>query len=282
MTIFDRTFHLPPSFTSKTFEEQLGELEEFWESENPRVGESGATGWAAWVESGKPEYSSQALPAREPFASAASDPYRRWSQAETHADRVLQPPLRSTDSESEDDPYATVLFSDIRSFLTSLHSIRSKQIFRLIWLSFLGLHVPGLQTSLSSNPSENVDDRWCVTHLASQSYLSSIFPSNSNMHRTTADSHAGVLIGKEEEYTNGFGPVRSWSYRLVGPLDWCGDKSIMWTREDIQGVDQDLVRRIFKHCRLDDDDVEWDILALAFEAVDSVKRSVFDNAFSSF
>jgi hypothetical protein len=51
----------------------------------------------------------------------------------------------------------------------------------------------------------------------------------------------------------------------------------MWTKEDIAGVDVEFVRTMFDQCRLGDDDVEWDLLTLAFEAAIDVKRQVYLN-----
>jgi hypothetical protein len=48
----------------------------------------------------------------------------------------------------------------------------------------------------------------------------------------------------------------------------------MWTKEDVAGVDVSFVRKVFEQCRMGDDDVEWDVLALAFEAAIDVKRQV--------
>src|SRR6266403_991951 len=42
----------------------------------------------------------------------------------------------------------------------------------------------------------------------------------------------------------------------------------------IAGVDVEFVRTVFDQCRMGDDDVEWDLLTLAFEAAVDVKRYV--------
>lgn len=272
------TFHLPSSLAGLPLDAQTSALEEFWESEVPRIGEANAHGWASWLAAGQPEYnppaSSQNSQTSTP--STKSDPFRRWAQGEVSADKVLRPPLRSTDPEADDDPYATILFTDIQPFLCSLTSTRAKHTFRLIWLSFLGLHVPGLERSFSST-SDNLDDRWCENHLTSSYYLSSIYPSITQTRTITAESHAGVLVGPEEVYEDGFGPVKNWGYRVVGPLDSFGrQKWGMWTKEDVQGVNQDFVRRFFEQCGLGQDDVEWDVLALALEAVINIKGYVLE------
>jgi hypothetical protein len=58
-------------------------------------------------------------------------------------------------------------------------------------------------------------------------------------------------------------------------LEWIGkDKWQMWTAVDLQGIDQDFVRSVFKQLRCGSEDYEWDLFALAFEAVLSIKRYI--------
>ena len=49
---------------------------------------------------------------------------------------------KSSDQVADIDPFATVLFSDAR--LSEMRYLVARLAFRLTWLSFLGLHVPGL------------------------------------------------------------------------------------------------------------------------------------------
>ncbi|KAA1468262.1 DUF1740-domain-containing protein [Dentipellis sp. KUC8613] len=279
-------FNVPSSSLRSSFEEQLGALEEYWESEAPRIGESGGSGWASWVAAGKPEHSfAGAVHPPQENVSNIADPYTSWACQEAQSDGTLKPPSRSTEPIADEDPFSTVLFSDVRHFLSAFSSVRARSAFRLVWLSFLGLHVPGLETLLSS--SESTDDRWCEIHLSSGPYLASIYPPAPERRRITGSSYAGVIIGQSEEYSSGFGPVKTWGYRAVGPMDVFGEANwSMWTREDVQGVNVEFVRRVFERCRLgtSGDDTEWDVLNLSFEAVLNVKgalkvsRSLLANA----
>lgn len=245
-------------------------LEDFWDSEFPRVGEPGATGWAAWETSGRPTYQHSNTSPRKLPESRMSDPLSRWATMELIADRSSQLPTRSTDEENDSDPYSTILFSDIRPLLTTLSSPRAKHTFRLAWLCFLGLHIPGFSASLSP---DNSDDRWSYTHLTAPSYISSIFPTEENVRlRITADAQAGVVVGREREYTSAFGPVKGWGYGAVRPLDDIMDGKHMWMDEDARAVHQTLAREVFRQCRLSNEDREWDVLAIAFEAAVNPKR----------
>jgi NRDE-2, necessary for RNA interference len=248
--------------------------------EAPRIGEPGSTGWADWYVAGKPERTSRRAPASASschVAVAASllDPYQRWAQTEVRADEPMRPPIRSTDPDAELDPYATILFSDIRPFLFELTSKRSKGLLRLMWLSHLGLHVPDLEAMAGADD----DDRWAQVRLVSKSYIDTIFPSSTDAQSSAPESHAGILIGREKQYVDSFGPIKNWSHRCIGPLEVSEFRNgearwAMWTREDIAGVDVEFVRTVFDHCRMGDDDLEWDLLTLAFEAAVDVKRQV--------
>ncbi|KAH9064097.1 DUF1740-domain-containing protein [Lactarius vividus] len=272
-------FHCPPAISRLPLEEQISNLEEFWDSEAPRLGEAGSTGWADWYLAGKPEPTLGAVPSDDPISEVVSvppsDPYRRWAQQEMRVDELLQPSLRSTDPGAELDPYATVLFSDIKPFLFALTSNRSKTLFRLVWLSYLGLHVPGLETMAGASD----DDRWIQLRLASKLYMEVIFPHLTDEQSSAPESYAGVLVGKEKHYAKSFGPIKNWTYRCIGPLEASEFRNGtarwgMWTKEDVVGIDVEFVRAVFDQCRLGNDDTEWDILALAFEAAINVKGAV--------
>ncbi|KAI0321133.1 NRDE-2, necessary for RNA interference-domain-containing protein [Amylostereum chailletii] len=265
------TFCIPVSMASTSLDKCLDALEEFWESETHRIGETSAKGWNSWLNAGKPEPGSPSAPSTSQLIGTRlhEDPYRQWAREESLADHILRPPLKSTDADADTDPFAIVLFSDLRPFLFPLTSNRSRTIFRLIWLSFLGLHVPGSTASLSAN-----DDRWAEGHLSSASCISSVFPPSSPAHRVVADAQAGVLIGKEQEYSSGFGPIKHWSYRALGPLDTLNNQWGMWSKQDLAFTNVEFVRNVFIVCRMGMDDAEWDTLALAFEATISIKSAL--------
>lgn len=284
-----RLFKAPQSLHGMPLAVQLDALEEFWDAECSRCGEEGARGWAAWVSAGRPENTPAGPIAKTPPGSKdnESDPYVRWSKQENKADRSSHVPCRSTDETDSEDPYAVILFSDIRELLTLFESASVKRIFRLCWLSFLGLHIPGLNNYIGAQSNSSTDDRWCSTHLTCPAYISAIFPPPAmSKHLITADAHAGVLVGREKEYSGRgpWGPVKEWSRGVLGPLDALGVRFNpgkeaglrgFWTAEDVKDVDAGFARLVFEQCRLGPNDVEWDVLALAFEACTSIKRSVW-------
>lgn len=205
--------------------------------------------------------------------STVQDPYVKWASTELHADRTHVWPSTGLSNNDNADPYATVLFSDIRHFLLPLRSRPAQLMFRLAWLSFAGLHIPGFLESISS--SEYWDDRWFSTRYSTHTFLTSVMPNptNTSQARITADSVAGVLVGRERAYGSAFGPVKSWSKGILHPLADIGGNAVrMWNSRDVAGVDAEYARRIFQCCRIGPEDSEWDVLYLAFEAAHNVQR----------
>ncbi|KAH9947908.1 NRDE-2, necessary for RNA interference-domain-containing protein [Amylocystis lapponica] len=269
------TFRAPSTLVIAPLARQLDALEEFWEAEVPRIGEVGATGWAKWEASGRPLYIPESsVPIAADSTISDADPYTRWAAAETLADQTHQLPTRTLSSGAdESDPYATILFSDLRPLLFLVRSPRAQDALRLIWLAFLGLHVPGF-TATFAGAGESTDDRWTCAHLVTPARLAEIFPAGL-ASRVTADAQAGVLVGREREYASAFGPVRSWGYGVLGPLEGVrGGEWRMWMKEDVSGVDANLVREIFRQCRTRAEDPEWDVLVLAFEAAVNLKGAI--------
>lgn len=257
-------------------ERRLDALEEFWDSEAPRIGEASARAERYWNASPLDDVSTLNQPRKPAPIPTDRDPYRHWAASETLCDRAYQLPTRSFDEAAELDPYATILFSDIRPLLVDLRSTEARSALRRVWLAFLGMHVPGYLSTLTPTPQDCTDDRWAYAHLASPSHLSSLMPSDADnaARRITADAQAGVLIGREREYSSAFGPVKHWGYGVIDPLESIpGTRWTMWGPEDVADVDVGLVREVFTQCRTGDN-IDWDILFLAFEGACNLKAYV--------
>ena len=272
LTSVCRMFYRPLGVSKLPFQVQLDELEEFWVSEVPRIGEAGAKGWSLWY----PAKATQEPPSPPHIPSVPPDldPYRDWARRESHFDTKVLLPSRS--HVETPDPYSTVIFSDVRSMILDVHTHRVKEAFRLAWLSFLGLHVPGFH--LAHSTDFDWDDRWNQEFLTRPTYLSAIFPSDGSKKQLMTNAVAGVVIGREREYGSPFGPVRSWGRGATAPLDLASaqpgksQQRGVWSRNDIVDVDEGIIRRVFPSLRIVKDDVEWDSLALSFElAVDPKK-----------
>lgn len=244
----------------------------------PRVGEAGAKGWAAWARNHK---SGHPLTSTSKPADAITDldPYRQWSAQEIEDDNKLFLPTRSTEDSSESDPYSTVIFADIRILLLSLDSIQAKDAFRLAWLAFIGLHIPGFSISLSTSRDLNWDDRWNCGYLTRPAVFNAIFPNQAEQRPVGADAAAGIVIGPEKMYRNSFGPVQCWGYGVFEALDNSTvkrEKGVsqrgIWSADDVSNLDANFVRQVFEQIRIGNNDYQWDCLTLAFEAAVDVKK----------
>lgn len=93
-------------------------IEEFWESEIPRIGEENAHGWAR-----NGPHRGELPPPRvdKPLSCCSSESLlKSWHDHEHVRFLEARQPARTIDDTVEDDPYRVVLFSDIAPFLLPL------------------------------------------------------------------------------------------------------------------------------------------------------------------
>lgn len=99
----------------------LSQLEVFWDSEVPRVGETNSRGWMSFVQNGEVGDAPDPLqdpPKADPLDS--EDLFHSWLTAEKSWTERPHLPARTTDEVEEDDPYRVVLFSDIKTSMFCL------------------------------------------------------------------------------------------------------------------------------------------------------------------
>jgi len=109
-----------------------------------RIGEEGAEGWEKWYASGKRGISASCGVELTKPNVVQLDPYCQWSFNEIQRNHSSLLLAKSSDQVADIDPFATVLFSDVRPSLFEMRYLAARFAFWLAWLSFLGLHVPGL------------------------------------------------------------------------------------------------------------------------------------------
>ncbi|GAA6058551.1 hypothetical protein JCM10212_006990 [Sporobolomyces blumeae] len=124
----------------KWTDQVIDELEEFWDSEVPRIGEKGAKGWKSATEDDLPPEDATTHPFETSNPDPSARPFETWAAAERTASLDSRP-VRTTDPclDDSDDPFRAVLFDDIRSFLFVVHSPDSKLQLAYAFLTFLGL-----------------------------------------------------------------------------------------------------------------------------------------------
>jgi nuclear exosome regulator NRDE2 len=239
-----RTFNGVPDLASEPLPTRLNALEEFWDAEYPRIGEPSARGWNTWVREGKPEQRLPILSQQPAFedADTVNDDYTRWGVDEARCDATSIMPKYADDA--GDDPYATVLFSDVRHLLVEITTTEAKHAFRIAWLEFLGLHVPGFVRSLDEYSTEKADDdTWSRTHLTRKPYLEQLFPSRTKGKDREWDAYAGTIIAREKTYGSTFGCVKEWGLGVFGVLEGInGGEGRLWEEIDVKGIDKEPVR----------------------------------------
>ncbi|KAH8120222.1 DUF1740-domain-containing protein [Phellopilus nigrolimitatus] len=265
------SFNTPDDVKTFAFEKRVDLLEEFWESEIPRVGETSAKATKETTEEDSLEE------AQRIGEYNSGNPYEIWHFRETESDRCLFIPTR-TSNMNEDDPYSTILFSDIRPFLINLGTTKGLNMFRLIWLSFMGLHIPGLSSALSSSESLS-DDRWADTSLMQPEFLRRLLPTPNARRAITADSFTGVTVGREKVYKTSFDTVRAWTLGTIEPLEGLtvdGEYG-MWRRGYVSESnlgDPNAINLILEQLHQKNGGLHWEILGLAFEASKSETQRV--------
>lgn len=116
------------------------ELENFWDSGSPRIGEAGAFGWKGTADDTQPPVA-QPPTAVKPSLHLDENPFERWAETERLTGASQSFPARPDDPGVDDDidPFRVVLFDDVRDFIFIVHSPDSHLQLAYAFLTFLGL-----------------------------------------------------------------------------------------------------------------------------------------------
>ena len=105
--------------------ERRGDIEDFWQSEVPRIGEEGAQGWKEFDDEDEPESDVRTDPKIPDWCAASTDKFSGWASAERFRAGTSRWPAKTCDETVEDDPYRVILWSDIwnngQGFYFDLH-----------------------------------------------------------------------------------------------------------------------------------------------------------------
>jgi hypothetical protein len=282
-SICSRSYFMPSELRNVSFSDALDALEKFWDSEALRVGEAGAKGWLAWKKNGDEEFI-PGLPISTALAnitnsdSTPPDGYQRWVTIERQSDKDSWLSARDGAEAESGDPYSTIIFSDIRALLfPPISSSTTPDLtLPLVFLQYLGLHIPGLSESLVAESSDSiselsVDTEWSysafhdkpnlVGTLYSIPTLSTSPPCPSilnavHLYEDTSDRHLsssavrpwssveGLIVGKSRQMGQGWGPVKHWSLGACNFLSGHGPRGEgrMWESANLEGVHIDNLR----------------------------------------
>lgn len=163
----DRTFFKPAALrrtvtdatsTRQWQDELLSGLESFWDSDAPRIGEPGATGWEQSHISSSSLLDASITKKKDASPADAQDPFDAWYQREKSVERKLVTAAKASDIEAadDDDPFRVVLFSDLADFLFVITTPSAKLQLAYAALNFLGLpftlQESGTNTPFASDP----------------------------------------------------------------------------------------------------------------------------------
>lgn len=95
---------------------------EFWESEVPRIGDTGAKGFRHYIEIDGTGEAAEPVKASSVGSSPSRDVYNAWAYLEKSRSQEANMPARTMDDGTDDDPFRVVMYSDISPFLFMIPS----------------------------------------------------------------------------------------------------------------------------------------------------------------
>ncbi|ODO05840.1 hypothetical protein I350_04901 [Cryptococcus amylolentus CBS 6273] len=273
----DHLRHQPhPSQREAWFTSVTSTFEEFWDSEAPRIGEPGSTGWRNTPANTPPPPS---VP-RDPLVYKSEDPYERWLETELRAETLFARPGRATDldDELEDDPFHIVVFSDLSPFLFPIFSPEVRLQLIYAFLTFLGL--PFTPPGVPSTSPANVDPHFQWLLAANQRARMSFWPPKPSVKRIHWQTVAGEPMDPERplSISSPFScPVKNWAQtrstlfaKSTGSGAWFRDLE----RIDLEGVDVEVVREVFRIMGPLVPDPGFTLAGFAVEAALSPKNAI--------
>ncbi|PVG04525.1 DUF1740-domain-containing protein [Serendipita vermifera] len=274
----------PEILASLPLNARIDRLEEFWESEMPRIGEKNAAGWAMWEKRGRPEPEEDFLDSLRDLVgfSISDDPYQLWFRRESACDLIGAISTRSF-NEDQQDPFTTILFNDIREFLSDIRSDNARSFLRLAFLCFNGLNIPGLNRANGWDASPQymqlLQDSWMLSGRGGwMSRVEDLFPPVEKDRLLTWESHAGVTIAAEKPRPSSFSPVKDWSYTrpfLEGIGKEC--KYRAWETDDVYNIDLSRIQLILQQLQVLGEAVKWEEMSVALSASSDMKGTIKDS-----
>ncbi|KAJ3233272.1 hypothetical protein HDU81_002366 [Chytriomyces hyalinus] len=267
----------PAAFETMDFEQRVDMFEEFWESECARVGEKGATGWKNNVlgAQGVPGYA----PARvESIGPDSADEYAAWFLKESESSFMNWAPQRSiraqhvsemgkgSEEEDEDDmdPFATIIFEDVRPFLFPLTNPTLKAQLVANFSNVLNCQMNATQSSSRVGAASAAMYR---THLMNTVLLTNFFPPNATAAAESNEQQDGPK-------SNSVFPIKSFPLCISNIFNTSrANSASIFDSIQVSAIHEagygrlDFVKNLVSQCRgLDElDDIALPLL-LSFEA----------------
>ncbi|CAM0137619.1 unnamed protein product [Umbelopsis sp. WA50703] len=260
-----------------TFDEMLMEFEMFWDSEVPRFGEQGATGWQEFYRAKSNGESSENIPeAYETSDNEAGVGFDDWASVERRKDRSRRTPLRISNTQAEDideDPYVIVMFDDIRKLMFRLKTQQNLQ--HLMYTFFTFLNLPYIPPQISTN-TPFTTDTFTHNHLAGSGLSQKFWPNKPLRNQRLITYVGGIPMEPEKQagIANPFG-LPSCSFPIgvdelfARPNTWftCTPQLRLESDTDIP-----FARNAFEQLLNVTDDQHLRLCYLSFESNLSMKR----------
>jgi NRDE-2, necessary for RNA interference len=233
--------------SSLPVEQSIHSLEDFWDSEAPRIGEAGARGWSSGsVQPPQPTEDPEMPPIN------SKNLWDSWYLAEKNAAVRASLPARTLDTTSAEDPYRVILFSDIRDFFFQMSSDDSFHALLDALLCFSGL--PLISGSSATFRWRN-DPFLCPTTATTMSNPSggtlAVIPFSGISDPSTLFTTPGPF--QAISVANGVSQLRLWPHRVVEQLamakpqeEALGSYAIALTLQHSPSAAPKLAKRLIK------------------------------------
>lgn len=129
----------PVNLSNHSFIDLLDELEQFWDGDEPRFGETGGKGWCNTNTSSLSKTIFNLKTEGNVQVEDIGDPYKSWYFRELQLQFGSWLPQR--DDVDLNDPFRTVLFDDVRGTLFEIKSMGAKQNLIRAMMKFLGCSI---------------------------------------------------------------------------------------------------------------------------------------------
>ncbi|KAK3703011.1 hypothetical protein LTR37_014741 [Vermiconidia calcicola] len=142
---------------------EMEALEDFWESDVPRIGEEGAKGWDYYYAHGAEGVVRQSTAPAEEGIERGSNAFSRFAQQEATLVQKMHLPAAVADEEI-DDPFQYVMFSDLKEVVECLclsgdgETLLPKRGVMDAWLCFIGM--PLLPYDEADSDHEDPSTSW--------------------------------------------------------------------------------------------------------------------------
>ncbi|KAM3070323.1 hypothetical protein ACMFMG_010155 [Clarireedia jacksonii] len=151
--------------TSLSQNEAVKPFEDFWESEIPRIGETGSLGWHKFLETGDDSTVPEGQTDEPELSLNGDDIFVSWVAAERSRAKASRLPARTLDDTVEDDPYRVILFSDIEAFLLVLPRENDNLRKSLLNAFLIFCHLPSMPDSNGDGSLNWSTDPWLNNEL---------------------------------------------------------------------------------------------------------------------